>query len=450
MKTLVSALVLAITAAAFAGRLDVSIKCGAAETVITRVKDRQEVYGELHARALVFAGAEQRAALVTVDIGTFGTDYADGLLKSISNAAGIPAENILINPSHTHSAPGVDGRMMSPESRKWLTGALAELVANAAGRLEPATLRYGGAPVQVGFNRRLMVDGHVTMEPNRKGAVVPWVDVLDVRGLNGKRIAVLFSHAAHPVIVHRSSNNIGPDYPGFAVTHLRRLLSKDGETEGIFMFGQGCGGNINGDPLNGGLDKCEAAGLALATAVVEALAHAKEIAPGPPKVRSTTISLPLQKAPPVAECKADLANQPNNKRYQALLEIAESGQPQFMSLPMRALAIGDLCFACFAGEMFAEYQLWLDKASPFKNTFTLGYTNGYAGYIGTAADYKLGPAGGYETWDHPTGNPPWLPLNPAAEQQVRDGMLKLLTELKSQGENRGKRPLAKEPESGMK
>ncbi|MCX6995670.1 MAG: hypothetical protein NTV49_00950 [Kiritimatiellaeota bacterium] len=450
MKTLVSVFTLAIASAALAGQPAVALQCGAAETVITRVKDRQEVYGELYARALVFAGAKERVAVVTLDIGTLGSDYAKVLLKGISDAAGIPADNILINPSHTHNAPGVDGRNMSPESRQWLADALAELVASAVGRLEPATLRYGRAPVQVGFNRRLMVDGHVTMEPNRKGAVVPWVDVLDVHGRNGQRMAVLFSHAAHPVIVHRSSNKIGPDFPGYAVKHLRRLLPKEGAPEGIFMFAQGCDGNINGYPLNGGLDKCEAAGLALATAVVQALADGKEIAPGPPQVRSLTISLPLQKPPPLAECKANLANQPDNKRYQGLLKLVESGQPPFKSLPMRALAIGDLCIVGCAGEMFAEYQLWLDHASPFKHTFALSYANGYAGYIGTADDYKLGPAGGYETWDHPTGNPPWLPLSPAAEKQARDGLLKLLTELKSQGASRVVRPLSDKPEPATK
>ncbi|MCX6872703.1 MAG: hypothetical protein NTW21_02695 [Verrucomicrobia bacterium] len=451
MKGTISVFTLAITAAAFAGQNDVSLKCGVAETVITRVKDRQEVYGELNARALVFAAANQRAALVTLDIGTLGNDYAKDLLKGISNATGIPAENLLINPSHTHNAPGVDGRNMSPESRTWLAGVLAELVASAAGHLEPTTLRYGRAPVQVGFNRRLMVDGHVTMEPNRQGAVVPWVDVLAVHGLKGKRIAVLFSHAAHPVIVHRSSGTTGPDYPGFAVTHLRRLLStKDGEAVGIFMFAQGCGANINGYPLNGGLDKCETAGLSLATAVVQALANAKEIASGSPTVRSTTLSLPLQNPPPLAECKANLANQPDNQRYQGLLKLVESGQPQFKPLPVRALAIGDLCIVGFAGEMFAEYQLWLDQASPFKHTFALSYTNGYAGYIGTADDYKLGPAGGYETWEFPTGNPPWLPLRPAAETQVRDGVLKLLTGLKSQATSRDGRPLSDQPEPATK
>jgi hypothetical protein len=40
------------------------------------------------------------------------------------------------------------------------------------------------------------------MARNPNGAVPPWVDVLAVESIEGKPIAVLFSHAAHPVIVH--------------------------------------------------------------------------------------------------------------------------------------------------------------------------------------------------------------------------------------------------------
>ena len=57
----------------------------------------------------------------------------------------------------------------------------------------------GRAPVQIGYNRRLMNDeGYITMAPNPEGSVVPWVDVLGAYDENGQIIAVLFSHAAHP------------------------------------------------------------------------------------------------------------------------------------------------------------------------------------------------------------------------------------------------------------
>ena len=38
------------------------------------------------------------------------------------------------------------------------------------------------------------------------------------------------------------------------------------------------------------------------------------------------------------------------------------------------------------GEMFSEYQLKLQAASPFKTTMVLGYTNGCHGYFATQAE----------------------------------------------------------------
>ena len=70
-------------------------------------------------------------------------------------------------------------------------------------------------------------DGYITMAPNPEGSVVPWVDVLGAYDANGEIIAVLFSHAAHPVIVHWSSEEMGADYPGYAVEHLRNFLESE-------------------------------------------------------------------------------------------------------------------------------------------------------------------------------------------------------------------------------
>jgi hypothetical protein len=55
------------------------------------------------------------------------------------------------------------------------------------------------------------------MAPNPHGVVLPWVDVLSFEDPEGRPVAVLFNHAAHPVIVHAASTLITADYPGFAV-----------------------------------------------------------------------------------------------------------------------------------------------------------------------------------------------------------------------------------------
>ena len=363
---------------------------GAAETVITQIKDRPEVYMDLHARALVLGTGEQRVAIVAMDLGTVNYALSGEIISAIHAATAIPQENILICPSQTHSAPGVDDRPMARENQLWLAGTLAELVKAAAGNAEPATLRVGRAPVQIGYNRRLMVDGQIVMEPNPDGAVIPWVDTLAAYDTDGELISVLFSHAAHPVIVHWSSDAIGPDYPGYAVNHLHNLLGD----RGVFMFAQGSCGNINGYPLRGGFAACDAAGLALAVAVTEALKDDQPVAAGALRSADRTVSLPRP-----ATGQGDLP------------------------FPMRAITLGDeLCILTLTGEMFAEYQLWAEDVSPFAHTFVFNHTNGLSGYIATRADYELGDAGGYECQAN---------LDPSVEQIVRDGMLDVLNELKT-------------------
>ena len=403
---------------------------GAAEAVITRVKDRPQVYDDLYARALVLAYATDRLAIVATDMGTFSVAYAEVLLRRINQATGIAADNIIITTSQTHNAPGVDGRNMTPEASEWLADCIAGLVQRADADLEPAMLNVGRAPAQIGYNRRLMENGQVVMAPNPDGAIVPWVDVLEAKASDGKRIAVLFSHAAHPVIVHWLSEEVGPDFPGYAVRHLRNLLARAGEPEGVFMFAQGCCGDINGHPLRGGFGACEAAGLSLAFAVTQALADAKALAPGALRAASLALSLPLRAPPSAAECREALAQEPDSERYQSLLKLAESGEPQFLPLSMRALAVGDgLCFLTFTGEMFSEFQLFADKVSPFAHTFAYSHTNGITGYVATQKDYELGPSGGYEAWGHPTRNWPWMPPQPQAERLVHAGITRLLGEL---------------------
>lgn len=406
-------------------------RCGAAETVITRVKDRPEVYADLYARALVLEEGDRRTAIVTADMGTFSYRYCDRLLAAINKATGIPSENILICPSQTHNTPGVDGRKLSAESEDWLAGAIADLVKKAADSAQRATLRVSRAPAQIGYNRRLMRDGQIDMAPNPDGAIVPWVDVLAAYGQDGKRIGVLFSHAAHPVIVHASTQAVGPDFPGFAVNHLRKLLSTKGEPEGVFMFAQAACGNINGYPLRGGVKAADAAGLSLAHSVTQALGKEERIDAGVIRTRSLTLQLPLRQGPSVEECQKVLAEQPDNHRYQALLRAAEAGKPRFLRFPMRAVAIGDdVCIFTFGCEMFAEYQLFAEEPSPFKHNFVFIHTNGIGPYVATKKAYDLGPAGGYEAWGFMANRPPWMPCDPAAEKLVQEGMLRLMNELK--------------------
>ena len=422
------------------------LMAGSAETTITPtpvgtfligpMKESTGVNDDLFARALVISDGEKRIAIVTIDFLGLDFSFNNLIAAEIEHQTGIPRGRIMINCSHTHNAP------LTIPWRKWqkkldkpwhktMPGKVAAAVSRAAAGLQKAKLSYGREPVQIGFNRRLPTENGVIMKPNPDGTVVPWVDVLCVEAADRRPIAVLISHAAHPVIIHGASTLISADYPGFAVSTMRSNMGG----QRVFMFAQGCGGNINGFPLRGGIDAAASAGKKLASAAEQAVRN-KGPAVQSNKLLdvSSELSLPLRQPPSVQQCEKLLAKDPQNDFKRELLEIAKDGKRRSMKFPIRAFAVGDeLCIVGLPHEVFAEYQLLVHEISPFEHNMVFAYTNGCEGYLGTRKDYELGDRGGYET--APQGAPLLyhgrLAPEPRVEAQIKDGINRVFEELHS-------------------
>lgn len=135
--------------------------------------------------------------------------------------------------SHTHS----DGR--GGRKGAWFDRCeqlLFEVVKEADHNCTvPVSLCAGRAPVQIGGNRY----GRAFTT-----AVVPWVNVLEARTKEGKTLAVLFEHAAHPVLTI-NGGGLSADYPGHAIKRIHKEL----DAEAVPISVQGCGGNINANPV---------------------------------------------------------------------------------------------------------------------------------------------------------------------------------------------------------
>jgi hypothetical protein len=284
------------------------------------------------------------------------------------------------------------------------------------------------------------------MKPNPAGPVVPWVDVLRVDRLDGHPVAILFSHAAHPVIIHGSSRLISAEFPGFAARMLKERFG--GDT--IAMFGQAFAGNINGDPLRGGISAAELAGEVLAEAASRAASKSEEIPSEEFKITSVHSEIPLQTLPSKEECSQalDAAEQRLVKTYgrevfsdeklwdmqddvetaksqkeskaaddvqpmegkawwmmdtvlclRDLLNKIENQDGHALRFDAHLLRTGDQwSLLAVTHELFAEYQLLLDKAAPTKHNMMLAYTNGCESYIPMDRDLALG---GYEAATFP-------------------------------------------------
>lgn len=432
----------------FAGTSEVVITPPVGVPLLGCIQRSNGVHDDLFARALVLGDGVDRVALVCLDLIGLEFGLADELREAIRLQTGI--SHLLLNCSHTHSAPFtipwsiIGWRTFSRESQAWrndLVTKVTRLVGEAAATATEAVLRVGRAPGQIGFNRRFPTPQGILMKAYPQGTVVPWVDVLRVDGTNGKTIAVLFSHAAHPVIVHGASRLISADYPGYAVRKVQQHFG--GKT--LAMFAQACGANINGEPLRGGFEAAEQAGVKLGEAAIEAATQSQPLPQAALTIQSVKAALPIRGFPLIEEVERalraaeaqlarsfgslaprddqlwDLQDQlPPAKVSRAdstendvqpmgeqpwwhqdtvlclsdLIEKARRGEKPSLRFEVTALSVGDAwCLLAMTHELFAEYQLWFEHTAPFHHKMTWAYTNGGESYVPTDQAF---PEGGYE------------------------------------------------------
>ena len=435
-----------------AGTSEVKITPPVGAPLVGPVQPSTGVHDELFARVLVLSDGKRPCAIVSLDLVGLDFPLADEIRAAIQRETGITFA--LLNCTHTHSTPfavpwSILGfEWLQKEGRQWRSE-LVEKVASAVGQasagLREVTLRAGRAPARAGTNRRLLTDKGTVMKPNPDGPIAPWVDVLRVDGADGTPAAILFSHAAHPVIVHGASTLISADYPGYAVTAMRERFG--GAV--LPMFLQGCGANINGDPLRGGFEAAERAGRALADAAAQAATESKPVAATQIRTSSATIHLPFRDFPSTQECQ-DVLSKAEANLAQArakgtaeknlwyskdtalclrdLLRRTQAGERQSLRFEIHALALGnEWCLLAMPHEVFVDYQLWVERASPFRHNMVVAYTNGCESYIPTDKDFALG---GYEAMAFPQMGAALryrhrVALRPGIERTIKDAVSSL-------------------------
>ncbi len=354
----------------------------------------------------------QRVGIIRFDLLGMNLPQTEAWQETAKEQFGI--DHLLLNSSHPHSVPYFTGHSDedTPDAH-WANSVqdkIMETLAEAVDSLAPARLRVGRAPAQVGFNRDVMTeDDSITMGVNHDGPVVPWVNVLVAERADGSPLAVLFEHAAHPVIVPDTSGLISADYPGGAVVRIRELLGEDV----VPLFVQGCGGDINAYPLRTTHENADQVGRTLGDAVAKAVRTAVPITADEFTVREVTrVDLPSASLPPME----DLANvreqlehiqsvEPSDENKGRLDRLAEAedmvrrgverGKPR--RLDVTAIMLGkEWILIALPHEMFSEYELWVDANAPFEHNMTLAYTNFGQGYIADDASLAMGARGGYE------------------------------------------------------
>ncbi|HEY7154743.1 MAG TPA: neutral/alkaline non-lysosomal ceramidase N-terminal domain-containing protein [Gemmataceae bacterium] len=382
----------------------------------------------LQAKALVFRQGDERAALVFCDLVGIARDVSDRARQTAAKKTGIPATNILIAATHSHTGPLYMGALRQyfhertvadkgadPHERIDYPAFLAEKIAEAIDKAHksarPVALSAGMTRQEgLSFNRRFhMKDGTVRFNPGKlnpdivrpAGPIDPQVGLLRLRD-GEKDLALLTVFALHLDTV--GGTEYSADYP----FHLERTLRPVLGAEGVSLFAAGTCGDINHidvskkDPQKG-QSEAGRIGAALGETVRAALPKLRPASSPNLAIRRTIVKAPLQKydAEAIAQARKDMAKigtreLPFLKQVETYKIVSLQMLPG-ETLPMEVQVFrlsDDVALVGLPGEIFVELGLAIKKASPFAVTLVVELCNDAPGYVPTLKAFK---EGSYET-----------------------------------------------------
>jgi hypothetical protein len=388
---------------------------GPKERLSTGVRD------ELYVKAMAIESADTSLAFIVIDIISLELDSCERIRKRVQEATGIPAGNVMVACTHTHTgAPRPEGEY-ALRYYPILEDKAADAAIIAYARREEASVGFGrGYEDTISFNRRFyMKDGTVQTNPGvlnpnidrPEGPIDPEVLVMRIDNAQGEPIGVVSNYSVHTDCV--GGTEYSGDYPAYISRTIKQLY---GESV-VSLFFQGACGNLNHIDVSGRIDAKlvphrvrmgNRLGLEIAKVRDLTKTSADEVLLSTAS-RFVTVSARALRAHEIEWAHHKLAEldgmTKESMTARQLMEKARAErhlQFQGKPLPTRAYeiqvsAIGDLAIVALPSEMFVEFGLEIKDKSPFAYTIINELSNGSGlGYVCTpqACDH-----GGYE----PTG-----------------------------------------------
>lgn len=352
------------------------------------------VHDDLLAKAVWLQDAEEAAVLVECDLIGLNTEVVSAARKLIGERERLPADNVLLAATHTHTGPGIDG-----EYADVLAVRIADAVHMARLDARPTRAEIAcGHEDSICFYRRFrMKDGTVQTNPGHRnpnvlepaGEVDPRIGIVSLSANGDAPLALLVNYALHLDTV--GGNVISADYPFFMGELLRRAVWPDLAT----IFLQGAAGNINHFDVFGrgplkGFGETQRIGTILAAEALKCTQKLEPLSAVPIRCARREIELPVAEVSgeEAAEAKRILEKpaEPEKDftmdrvRARRAVRLAElGGKP--VQTELQCIAVGDLAFVGIPGELFTELGRSIRDGSPFTHTFIVELANDSVGYI---------------------------------------------------------------------
>lgn len=343
------------------------------------------VHLPLYARACLLKEGNHKAVLVSLDICVLPNAAVRSLRAEIAKTLETDEASVMISTTHTHSGPYPKDDYIA-----FLKPKVLDVVRRSIDVTYPFTAWMQEAPLGLGYNRRVLVDGKIQMCWNPQNQADyppspmpdPTCSLFQFRQEDGPRQYNLWSFGAHPVVFGKASRMLSGDYPGAACKWLDEQIPN---SRSLFVLGGA--GNVHPwlatqeDPRN-----------------VDKIGHA---AGNFVRILSEgTRPIPAAKSGPNLVCRAKTVT---IRDHEIDLTVWRLGSAYVVAAPVELF-----------GELAADLRRRLDRP-----VLLATLTNGWNGYWPHRAAF---PQGGYEVGAVPKG------LQAGDGEELIDNLVKLATE----------------------
>ena len=207
----------------------------------------------LKTRAAAFEQDGEKAINVSCDLIGVTPEIAQKVKQLVEKQTGVPAGNIMVHCTHTHSGPNTGAYIgWGNEDDPYivlLPGKIAKACAGALGRLQETEMLHAAVPCEgVGLNREYDKDAPPLEDVLRDDWRPAKPELTDtkchvlkfIHKTTGKMSGFMAYFGCHPVVCCRLTRYIHGDYCGVAMNNLER------ENPGaVGLFLQGAQGDVN-------------------------------------------------------------------------------------------------------------------------------------------------------------------------------------------------------------
>lgn len=343
-------------------------------------------------RALALRAGETTVAILSVDLCAVSADFAMRVQQRVQSETGIPAGNVRVCATHTHSMPTFrylrQWGAISPEYMAAVEDKSVEAVKKAKDDLSEADCYIGSERVFGGnFNRTTKTwktDEAFTGESTDGDR---WLDRMlhacYFQRAEGKTCPQWYHYCAHPVCYQ--DFQAGPDWPGLVAAPFAAA----GKTYPSLL--QGHIGDVNPGDGTKWIGDPEPTAHAIAPALHHALQHGQPVHVDEIRVVQDTVEIPFDfdrfdqelayyRDHPGECTKGVWVDAPFAQDWFESANDWDRGRTAHTAA-ISAMRIGGLALLFHPAELYSYYGLRMRFDSPFPTTLCVGYCDDFIGYL---------------------------------------------------------------------